>query len=79
MGVLRALGRLYKNEPVLFNAALAILGALVNHFVLDFDTELAIAIDGFLVVLSAAASRQEVTPVAKLNQAGIDPKLPKVQ
>ena len=79
MPVLNYLRTLYKNEPTLCNAGLALLGIVIQHFVLNYGTDIKVAVDGFLVAIAAAVTRQTVTPVAKLKSAGVDPNPPKVQ
>lgn len=78
-GIISSIGRLHKNEPALFNAVLVLVAVLIQHFTLNYGTDIKVAIDGILIALGAGATRQVVAPTAKLVQAGIDPKLPKVQ
>jgi len=75
---MRFIKNLHKNEPALFNAVLVLIGVIIQHFALNYGTDIKFAIDGILIALGAGATRQAVTPVAKLTNAGIDPKLPRV-
>lgn len=57
-----------KTEPVVRNAVITLLFALVTAFGFDISTELKASIIGVFAAIFAGITRQEVTPTVKLDK-----------
>lgn len=67
-----------KTEPVVRNAVITLLFALVTAFGFDISTELKASIIGVFAAIFAGITRQEVTPTVKLQEdtkPGFDQRL----
>lgn len=64
---MQKLKNLYNWSPAFWNALLAAVLILLNHFLPDYSEQLKAMVDALVALLSGGATYAQVTPVAKLE------------
>jgi hypothetical protein len=67
MNLMQTIRNLYNWSPAFWNALLAAVLILFNHFLPDYSEQLKAMVDALIALLSGVATYTQVTPVAKLD------------